>query len=218
MSEYLYFGSGLGGDVVQLSPFFMTPITIRPADVNSFMENRCPGLSMFISTVPGNSVTFPTAEHLWQAHKAKDRSSFLRFTTQGDLGSWSLDVFAKTLAYHRNRATCASEAKKKLLLWQRKGCLGIQAKVATKPKYAKRLALDLDWSREFLAPDHEREIWLAILALKFAQNAEARRVLLATGSKILVEFDRSGARHSGKKVLSGDNRMGRYLEEIRGLY
>lgn len=220
---YVYFKSTGKAPYNQLSNFFHAPITVTTKDVPVAMSQLCPGIREWLPA------TFPTSEHLWQALKARDQATFLRFTTTGDLGAWNPDVFAKTVAYLvKDKIEMAARAQKKLAEWKKKNNLGIQAKLAANPDYAQRLNLagHMNFEREHLAADVERIVWLAILKLKFRQNAGPRAVLLSTAGKRLIEFAPGAARRPehwgglvtpgpGPLTVVGDNVMGNYVQAVR---
>jgi predicted NAD-dependent protein-ADP-ribosyltransferase YbiA (DUF1768 family) len=223
------FGSNAYGDMHKLSNFYATDLLLRPADLTPELLSVCPNLKDW---VPAGGLFFPTSEHLWQALKATDKQTFLRFTSAGDLGLWKVSIFANTVAPSKlakekknDMAELARVALKGMLHWQKKHNLGIQAKLAANKKYAKKLNLDkgrMNFEREHLAPATERSVWLTILKLKFAQNAELREILSATRGKRLVETPGRGkaekAHWSGRVKdgkLIGDNVMGLYMEAVR---
>jgi predicted NAD-dependent protein-ADP-ribosyltransferase YbiA (DUF1768 family) len=128
-------------------------------------------------------------------------------------------------------------AEKRLKMAKNKGNIGLFAKLAANPKNAQAFRLaqgDMDYRREHLPPEMERHCWLAILRLKFKNNAELKRLLVeGTGDKMIVEHAREGGQRAvmaGDKApphwgallkdgrLIGDNAMGRYLMEIRDVF
>jgi predicted NAD-dependent protein-ADP-ribosyltransferase YbiA (DUF1768 family) len=160
-------------------------------------------------------VLFNSSEHVWQALKATTALVFNRFTTDGDIGTWSQSIFTAT--------------KKKMPYWKKKHGIGIQAKLAANSKHGKALRLGptaMDYWREKPATlEDERGIWLAILRAKFTQNPELRQLLVvASHGHYLVEFVES-AKKSGNHwggvydaatyCIHGENVMGKYLMELR---
>jgi predicted NAD-dependent protein-ADP-ribosyltransferase YbiA (DUF1768 family) len=223
------FGSNAYGDMHKLSNFYASELVLRPADLTPELLSLCPNLKDW---VPAGGLFFPTSEHLWQALKATNRATFLRFTSAGDLGLWKVSIFANTVAPSKvekekknDMSELARVATKSMIHWQKKHNLGVQAKLAANKKYAKKLNLDkgrMNFEREHLAPATERSVWLTILKLKFAQNAELRAILSATRGTRLVETSGRGkaekAHWSGRVKdgkLIGDNAMGHYLEALR---
>lgn len=105
---------------------------------------------------------------------------------------------------------------------------GIVPKMAVKPERAKKLGVKL--RRDFDDPRDIKEIariFKELLYLKFTRNPELGRMLLATGDKILVEWDKGAGRQTlaGKPPLFsgilkdgrvlGQNLMGRLLMRTR---
>jgi predicted NAD-dependent protein-ADP-ribosyltransferase YbiA (DUF1768 family) len=232
--EYVYFKSNGKAPLHQLSNFFYAPFVLKRSDVTMDMRAVCPGI---VEWVPcgEEGLRFPTSEHLWQSLKATEKATFLRFTSDGDLGRWNPDVFANSVAWKKDPAKRARLVAEKLATWKAKNNLGVQAKLAANADYAKRLGLDggkMNFDREHLAPVIERAVWLVILRLKFRQNEGLLRVLLATRGKHLIERSISAIRlrregkplphwegmvdpdHAGL-VIVGDNAMGNYLMAVR---
>jgi predicted NAD-dependent protein-ADP-ribosyltransferase YbiA (DUF1768 family) len=227
--DYVYFKSSEEAPYYMLSNFFHAPFVLKRRDVTLEMCEVCPGLADW---VPEEGVRFPTSEHAWQSLKAADKATFLRFTCDGDLGKWDPNVFAKSVAHRKDPLAAATLALKKLKHWSAKNNLGIQAKLAANPDYAKRLGLDngrMAFDRERLAPEIERAVWLTILRLKFRQNEGPRETLLSTRGKRLVEREIGAVRllNAGKPVphwgglvaedgtVVGDNAMGKYVQATR---
>lgn len=126
-----------------------------------------------------------------------------------------------------------ADLEKKKKHWGAKGgrraMAGIVAKMAVDAKRAKRLGIELRRARD--APEDRKlieSLFKRVLHAKFSGDAQLRKVLLDTGDKVLVEFDRAAGRRTeagspplftgllkGGKVL-GQNLMGRLLMETRG--
>jgi len=105
---------------------------------------------------------------------------------------------------------------------------GIVAKMAVKPDRAKKLGIKLRCSKDDPQDlDEIKRIFKELLYLKFTRNPKLGRMLLETGDKILVEWDKGAGRQTlaGKpplfsgilkdgKIL-GQNLMGRLLMRTR---
>lgn len=128
-------------------------------------------------------------------------------------------------------------ARKKAEYWSRKGNIGIV------PKLLRKLVSKENNSTGIVMSDHAlpeygeegtfetlKTIWHDILMAKFNQNAPERDVLLGTGEKLLLEFDRSAKANTlwgGKIVIVnaestpaeytvvGRNFMGQALTRVR---
>lgn len=230
--DYQYFKSNDKAPYYQLSNFFYAPFVLKRSDVTADMRTVCPGLAEWVSE---EGTHFPTSEHCWQSLKSTNKATFLRFTSEGDLGKWDPNIFANSVAWDKDPAKRAEKVAAKLKSWQPKNQLGVQAKLAANSDYAKRLGLDggkMNFDREWLAPPIERSVWLMILKCKFRQNEGPRTVLLNTRGKHLIERSISAIRlrREGKSlphwgglvdpeqpglVIVGDNAMGNYLMATR---
>ena len=217
-SPFLYFNSGAQQPWNLLSNFSATTLVFTQPDISAGMRTICPHIDAWMHE---RMVVFPSSEHLWQALKATTREAFVAFAVGGRCSGAEvlLGIYGdKGLAKWR--------------WWMRKGNVGIAAKLAANPKRAVVLDLvgRLDYAREQLAADVERDIWLTILRLKFKQSEGHRQVLLNTGNALLIEFDKGAARASRQGgwvhwggmwsketqcVVGGENVMGGYLMEIR---
>lgn len=215
LMDFLYFGSGSKAPYQLLSNFARAPIVVTRATltIHPALALAQPRLAEFLTKQDG--FTFPTSEHVWQSTKATTLGAFRAFTTEGRFGRWDANIFAALYSK-------TDKAKAKFDYWHKRDMLGIQAKLASSAKHAKRLGVtDMDYSRETLAPDVERAVWLAILQLKFEWNATHAEVLRDTGEKQLVEFDKSAGHWGGfirDGALVGENVMGRYMSETRALF
>lgn len=229
---FVYFGSAAERPLRVLSNLAAAPVTLQgPCEALYAVQ---PLLADWLDDM--GALTFASIEHVWQALKASDRETFLRFSTTGDLGGWSADVFLKTTVVGK-RAKAAKKLGRALTAddlaalaeaamdhWKRDALVGIVAKLASNRKYGAALGLAncMVYDREFLAAETERQAWLALLRLKYTANAVPRAVLRDTGARPLVEFDKGATRrhaHWGGVMvegrLVGDNVMGKYLEEVR---
>jgi predicted NAD-dependent protein-ADP-ribosyltransferase YbiA (DUF1768 family) len=195
------------------------------------MVKVCPEILTWVGASP---VHFRTIEHAWQSLKATDRKTFLRFTSTGDFSNFEPGFFAKTISpakSKKNNVDLYTQAIKDFKTWAVDCLPGIMPKLASNPVYAKNLDLEghMNYAREFLSPEEEQSIWLFLLKLKYTQNPEAKRILLATGNKLLVEFDKGAANpkrkspphwgglvtNGGKGPLVGKNKMGTFLCQVR---
>lgn len=218
--DFLYFKSNIN------ATRFMSNVTTLPndlevgaANIGPEMALVCPGLHSWLIR-SGDSDDFASSEAAWQALKALNYETFLRFTTKGDLGKLSLAFFQRL--YPKN----PDKALKKFNSWTRKLADGIVAKIAANPKHAKKLGLrpgvDMNYEREHLSPTTENKVWMTLLGLKYRQNPSLKDRLLLTGSKILVELEpgaKKGHAHWGGLVVDnavvGENKMGQYMMKIR---
>lgn len=244
-SPILFFGSN-SPPYQSFSNFYYTSIEVTRATLGedgvAALLAVCPSLCNWLDH-PDEHHVFPSSEHVWQSLKATDSSTRYQFTTQGYLGQWNINHFLDTGAEQKALAkqhkaarlgksyagTALSEATASLAYWQNKHMIGIVAKMAANPKHAEALEVvdGMDYGRETLAPEVERAAWLAILHLKFTQNATLHADLLATGASQLVEFDRKAAAKQGSHwggcyrksdgVLCGENAMGQYLMAVRDM-
>lgn len=210
MKDFVYFCSGSAQPFCKLSNFSAAQIVLLPDDptVQTLRKIR-PEL---IGWLPAS---FSLAEHLWKALQALDKASFDQFQADGILGSLTLDAFR--LFYP------IKEAASKLKYWSKQSNVGILAKLAGHPQRWKQLDLHMEFKPERLEPALEQEIWTTILYFKYSQNAVHRQVLLETGSKRLIEFDRlASASHWSAQyvedVLVGNNAMGQYMEIVRSKF
>ncbi len=219
-SAYVYFSSGASA-LRALSNFHECVITLMRAQVPAVFELVCPLVRSYFPD-KGAPLVFASSEHLWQALKALDRATFLRFTADGDLGSLTSTFFQRVFP-----RLGAEQLQTKVRYWAQRQCVGIVPKMAANEDHAKKLGLvdHMDFGREHLEPLVERTCWLAILKLKFNQNPALRAVLLSTRGKLLVEYSRFASpdhhEHWAAKVdpatatLWGDNAMGKYVTATR---
>ncbi len=212
------YNSGATAPHYILSNFAEAPIKAKPADFESCILQKFPRWARWL----GDGATFPSAEHLWQSLKAKDRRSFGEFLTGGLFSS--LDEVAFAMFYAK-----PEECARKQKYWSKKKNVGILAKLAANPSYRKRLPIVLNYQNEKLDENIERSVWRTILRLKFEQNAEHRAVLEESGDSYLLEHSRSAQRAFEKfnkkehwtglvdnnGTLFGENAMGEYLMQAR---
>jgi predicted NAD-dependent protein-ADP-ribosyltransferase YbiA (DUF1768 family) len=222
---FIYFGSS--SKLPELSNFYHTSITVTLNTLPDALLRRCPALGNALAHSASESLVFPSSEHLYQGSKARTEATVLRFTVDGDLGSWNPNIFNNTLVPKKvlDLRTRAELAIKKMNFWKKKNCIGILAKLAANPTHGRALGLSastMAYDLERLSPEAERELWLGLLGLKFASFPLAQK-LKETGTKTLIEFDKGAARgaHWGglwdkeTRQVVGDNVMGKYLEEVR---
>jgi hypothetical protein len=175
--------------------------------------------------------------------KANNLATFLRFTSQGDLGGWNPTIFLRTTVTKKKAKIAKRLGKKKskdltpqdlanaaqidLDYWKKDNLIGIQAKLAANADYGKVLNLGsrhMIYGREHLPPAKEEALWLDLETLKYRFNHQHRALLLNTGDKLLVEFDKGamirhvhwgGCVDADGVTVHGENVMGRYLSMIR---
>lgn len=201
--------------------FIFTPDRVTPA-----MLRHCPFLAQ--NMMIGRRLQYASIEALWQGLKSKNWATFLEFTASGKYGG--LDSHASIL---RRLFGKPEEVERRFKLYCKQHLGGMVPKLVGHPKYGKVLGLeseDFDYSREFLDPAEEREIWIALLQLKFEQNVDARRTLMEgtfdednNACYLLVE--QNSHPHWGGRLVTGQNQedghiqgenvMGQYLMEVR---
>jgi predicted NAD-dependent protein-ADP-ribosyltransferase YbiA (DUF1768 family) len=152
-----------------------------------------------------NGVHYPSSEHAFVATKLFKPEFKYMLETGESLGS----RYGFTVAFGSAKA----EAKEKY--WMKKGNIGIIAKVAQSMKqYTKSHMKD--------TTEDSFEVWRHILLAKFSDPV-LRDILLSTGTKYLLEFDRGATEDTywaGKMVdgfVIGNNAMGKYLMRVRQL-
>jgi predicted NAD-dependent protein-ADP-ribosyltransferase YbiA (DUF1768 family) len=206
-AEHQYFGSGAG--IYEISNLCEAPFTLW-------------------------GYSWQSAEHAYQAASKCDPESWPRLAADGDLGG--IDGLASV--YKEKDKTFT---QKKKAFWgartNKKAMVGIVAKMAVKPKTAETLGLKLrqlpvggerDLSRD-LSRDYS--LFTEILMAKYTANPEHRSKLLATGTKVLVEFNRraksetaagdpplwSGMWCDKTHEVVGTNLMGDIMMDVRTL-
>jgi hypothetical protein len=237
--EYISFGSGTTNR--DLSNLYAAPVTLC-APLDPALLLLSPKLRDWCSS--SSSSSFPSIEQLWHALKAKDKETFLRFTTAGDLGAWSPDFFAATTAAKKeaklakslglaSKTQLSPEQRRQLAFkcmnyWKKFNLIGIVAKLAANPEYGPSLRLGeekMDYRRETLPADLEQSVWMVLLRLKYTQNPGVHEKLQGTGAAVLYELDRHSSlqrpSHWGGKLdvstgqIIGENVMGVYLSRVR---
>lgn len=228
--EFQYFGSGAG--VGELSNF---------AECEPF---------------PYRDMMWQTSEACYQATYKFARDDWKRFAVGGDLSTLAglhivQDNYRKAFAAMTPEVVClpASNPLKQKLLdklarearsvqgskkhWGEKksgrpAMPGIVAKMASKKERATAIGLTMLTDEE-LDMDELSCIFRPILRAKFKHNPVHTAALLATGDKVLIEFDRGAARETEKgnpplwtglvknNVLYGRNLMGCLLMDMRHL-
>lgn len=235
--KFVYFGSG--GSIKGLSNLYEAPITLTMQNLYASLKKRQPQLENWLNSHQGR-LEFPSVEHLYQGLKAKDLSTFLRFTSEGDLSFWSAKFFGKTTSL-KKRAKYAKKLGKPvksltaeeyehltqqdMAYWKTKNLIGIMPKLASNPSYGKALNLGvdkMDYASERLDALLEHDLWIDLENLKYIQNPPLALLLFETGNKTLVEFDKGATKHHShwgglvkNNAIVGDNVMGKYLMEIR---
>ena len=163
---FVYFGSGMSATRAFLSNFAESRVTVR-------------------------DVTFPSSEHAFQALLRVHPDHIKKLSVDGELGSFERGI---------KRVFRASEVARKLKHYGSKqngkpAMVGIVAKMAIKPECAKKIGLRLLSPKEDAHSFEEMgNLFLEILAAKYAQNAVALQQLLDTQDKHLVEFNRGAVR------------------------
>lgn len=216
--------------------FAKAPFTIS-ADMEEerlkTLETVCPPLGSWLRECPNQQASFSCSEALWQSLKATRKEVWDMFHDDGALTKFKGNGDpAEAMAFLPFIKNDRTKAAKMYEHWNRKKMVGIIYKMAVNPKYAKSLGLeegDLNLDKETLSMEDEKAVWMVILRLKFDANPELKNLLLSTGDKYLLEFDRSAAQdvkaptvHWGgyikDGVLKGGNVMGRYLMALRSAY
>lgn len=151
---------------------------------------------------------YPSAEHYYVAHFAPLADKHL-FYVDGALASWDDAV---RICYPRARESVRAN---KVSYWRTRDMIGVFAKI-----YGNRANFAKCGDMNVL-----RVLWFRILNAKFGQNPDLRRVLVGTGSRILIEFDRKACRENadqifwGARVIGGEivgqNVMGEFMQLAR---
>lgn len=149
-------------------------------------------------------LTFPSAEHYYVAYfKCSELNDAERLAIGGDLSTWD----GMKVVYPRlDNATI----ERKIKYWKRRDMIGIIAK-----KFGSQFRV-----RRNRETDTFNE-WVVVLHYKYHQNKQHRDVLLSTGEKHLVEFDRMAKPETiwGGKVVNGivvgQNQMGKLMMDAR---
>jgi hypothetical protein len=233
--QVMTFGSGGKAENYVLSNLYQPLMTdvMKPEDgfhfkrehLSTEMKNMCPFLAEKIVD-DETDIQFASLEALWQALKSKNWSTFLRFSSQGDLGGLNSQatVFQKLYGVEM--------AAKKLTYYSKKRLGGMVCKLASNSTHGRKLGLkdeDYGYDREYLPSLVERAVWLGLLDIKYRQNRECRTRLLATKGYYLLEaarvFNTKDKPHWGGKLImgqnqedtfiQGNNRMGHYLMTVR---
>ena len=198
--EVLYFGSGAG---------------IR--EFSNFYELRRP--------IVLEGKEFITTEHFYQcAYRCAEESQGEFVFPHG-----RLSTFDRGMSHVVDKH---DDVQKKIKFWGakkgRRPMAGIVPKMAVDSKRAKRLGIKLKRARD--DPNDLsliESLFKRALYAKFSSDAELRKMLVDTGNKILVEFDRGAERRTKagqpplftglvkEGRLFGQNLMGRLLMGVR---
>jgi predicted NAD-dependent protein-ADP-ribosyltransferase YbiA (DUF1768 family) len=184
-------------------------MTTAPVHVGSGQRDPYYKLSNFHQCrVVFEGVTYPSSEHAFQAQRVPPWLRYL-FSTEGPYAD--LDAgFKKFFADPK-------KAEKKAAYWRKKGNVGILAKMAIN-----RMKDLVDMTAERCA-----EVFFDILVAKYTQNEHLARVLLSTGDRYILEFDRGAgrAKRAGRTCrwggivedgrVVGSNQMGALLMRVR---
>ena len=187
-------------------------LTTFPVFVGSGQKDPHHKLSNFHSCrVVFDDVEYPSSEHAFQAQRVPPRLRRELFSTEGSYAD--LDAgFGKLFGD-------SEKAKKKAAHWRKKENVGVLARMVIKRMKPKDL---VEMSAELCA-----EVFFEILTAKYAQNEHLRRVLLSTGDRYILEFDRGAgrAKRKGSKArwgglvendrVVGSNQMGALLMRVR---
>lgn len=195
----------------ELSNFHYAPFIFSPGHMSETMKNVYPHLIEWL----GVGLIFSSSEHLWQALKSKDKTTFLKFTRGGEFDTMTAEFFEKV----DKKADGAS----KVAYWSKKNNVGIVPKMVS--THSRQLGLTNYETRDlYLSEDQQQAVWLDILRQKYVQNPSLRKLLRDTGNTVyLLEFDK-GAKSTGAYwggyidsdgLLYGQNKMGIYLMLLR---
>lgn len=157
-----------------------------------------------------DGVEYPSSEHAFQAQRVAAHRRRELFSTDG--------AYADLVKGFRNFfPRDSSKAEKKASYWGKKKNVGVIAKMLVA-----RTNNLVEMSESTCA-----DIFFNVLKAKYIQNEDAKRVLLSTGDRYLVEFDRGAERKrkSGKVCrwgalvregrVVGSNQMGALLMRVR---
>ena len=171
----VYFGSGMDSTVGYLTNFAQTECAFE------FRERM-----------------WPSSEHAFQAHLRVHPDDHHHFAVGGKLSTLEtgLQLVFKTGELDKKRKHYGPKKTGKPPM------IGIVAKMAVNPEIAKKIGLKLISSSESKHSIAEvSETFFDLLKSKYGQCAEARRQLLATRGKHLVEFSRGAVREAKKGQL-----------------
>lgn len=221
--SHVYFGSGARNPYYKLSNFNQCSIIgkVWVKTENGRYESRV--------------YTFPSSEHYWCAMFFVDDKDIRRIAVGGDLSTLESGL---SLIYRRKE-----EYEKKLKYWSSKDNVGIVVKLLANRKKNKNNGREIRWRAAMLgmnmsihpcskygpqgADSTLNKMWEKILLAKYTQNSEHRRVLMDTGSRMLVEFSRASVKKlsnefwAGRFVgtrLVGNNYMGECMMSCRDCF
>jgi predicted NAD-dependent protein-ADP-ribosyltransferase YbiA (DUF1768 family) len=209
-SKYIKFYSNAKAPYYVFSNFYATPVPLSAPHVTPPMRVLCPTIDKWLGDT---TVCFPSSEHQWQAlSKATTRTEFLAFAQGGAYTQWGA-VFQQVFP-----ALDAADLQRKIKKWKSKNMVGILAKMM-----GNRLRPEQD-EEKLLTAQQLKDLWVAILLLKFRATLALGRLLKGTGDMLLYEFDK-GARIHGSfwgavldpmnDTLIGHNMMGKYMVRVR---
>lgn len=226
-----------------LSNFYYAPVIVKPSSpIVDVLERVCPSFRAWITD---EEICFSCNEALWQSLKSREQSVFEIFHgKRGTFGRGTMDPRTnEDLLVEIDNFRFLLPVKemplagKKYKHWAPKRMVGIWFKMIVNTEKLSRHPLlklapynitrdSFITSREFLETDREKEVWCAILKLKFESHPPLLKGLLATGNDYLLEFDAraTDATHWGGKLsemadgstrLVGANRMGQFMMLVR---
>ena len=166
---------------------------------------------------------YNSVENVYQSLKFNNEDR-VRFMKYGDLGGYSGIVKYGKIFYGGKKSD--EELNKKMEYWRKRKCIGIIAKLSSNEKYSKKLGLT--FNSEYDSEFKRELIFKEILKIKY-KNEKFKDILKKTNDNKLIEFGRSCKRLYEKGVndkwcglvdngiLFGENRMGKWLMEIRDI-
>ena len=216
--EFVYFHGRAKQPYQQLSNFYQT--TLRFV----WPSNKI-GSTTIPAHMQGRSVVYPSSEHAYQALLAADDASARMFEEGGRFADWECFKTwpVKSKRSEDDGVKTMDDFQKKCKAWRGQGSIGIIAKMVSNMDrrllasgFGANLVMKKDVSR------FDITLWLFILEQKYVPDATATAVLLGTGKKVLIEFDRMAAKRGSfygglvqNGELHGRNKMGILLMIVK---
>jgi len=178
--------------------------------MSDIMKEEYPNLEEWLN----EGLEFSSSEHLWQALKATDEKTFLKFIVGGEYDAMNAKLF--------ERMDKKVNGNNKVTYWSKKNNVGIIPKMVS--THSKELGLKNYKVKDlYLSEKNQEIIWLDILRQKYVQNQVLKTLLLSTDNKYLLEFDKGAKRSNSywggyiddENNLYGKNTMGNYLMLLR---
>lgn len=201
------FGSGAAAPAFMLSNFYKCDLALTADLFDARVLAQFPILRARFEEQ--SQLLFDSTEAAWQALKAANLATFVRFEQGGDLGSLTgVRSFFPFVSKNPKKGTQMDLAVKKHQYWmgryavgdvRNKLAVGIIPKMAVKnvgPRW-RRLgiaATDMVPANEWLMPEIEALVWKPLLHAKLKQNPKIWALAASHASEYFLEFDRSAKR------------------------